>query len=75
MPGCKPEGAGQSEVPRRRGNRDGGGPIFDQRRDFLGRAEIGLVDNPRLAIDAGAFDDIVIKLVAFFLGDERSHTG
>jgi len=33
------------------------------------------VDDARFAIDAGAFDDVVVELVAFFLGDERSHIG
>jgi len=33
------------------------------------------VDDAGLAIDAGAFDDVVVELLAFFLGDERGHIG
>src|ERR1700738_1014904 len=32
------------------------------------------MDDARLAIDAGAFDDVVVELIALFLGDERGHT-
>jgi len=28
------------------------------------------MDDARLAVDAGAFDDVVVELVAFLLGDE-----
>jgi hypothetical protein len=31
------------------------------------------MDNAGLAVDAGAFDDIVVKLVGFLLGDEGGH--
>jgi hypothetical protein len=30
------------------------------------------VDDTGLAIGAGAFDDVVVELLALFLGDERS---
>jgi hypothetical protein len=33
------------------------------------------VDDAGLAVDAGAFDDIVVELVALLLGDERGHIG
>jgi hypothetical protein len=33
------------------------------------------VDDARLAVDARAFDDVVVELVAFFLGDERGYIG
>jgi len=33
------------------------------------------MDDAWLAVDAGAFDDIVIELVALFLGDEGGHIG
>jgi hypothetical protein len=32
-----------------------------------------LVDDTRFAIDASAFDDVVVEFVAFLLGDERGH--
>ena len=48
---------------------------LDQLGDLLGGAEIGLMNDAGLAVDAGAFDDVVIELVAFLLGDEASHIG
>jgi len=33
------------------------------------------MDDAGLAVDAPAFDRIVVKLVALLLGDERSHIG
>jgi hypothetical protein len=33
------------------------------------------MDDAGLAIDAGAFDDVVVELLAFFLGDEGGHIG
>jgi hypothetical protein len=32
------------------------------------------VDDPGLALDAGAFDDVVVELVALLLGDEGGHS-
>src|ERR1700694_5030034 len=32
------------------------------------------MDDARLGLDAGAFDDVVVELIALFLGDERGHT-
>jgi hypothetical protein len=32
------------------------------RADLVGGAEIGLVDDAGLAVDAGAFDDVVVEL-------------
>ena len=33
------------------------------------------MDDAGLAVDAGAFDDVVVELVAFLLGDEGRHIG
>jgi hypothetical protein len=33
------------------------------------------MDDARFTVEAGAFDDVVVKLVAFLLGDEGSHIG
>jgi hypothetical protein len=33
------------------------------------------VDDPGLATDAGAFDDVIVELVALLLGDEGVHIG
>jgi hypothetical protein len=51
----------------------GGGAVLDQVGDLFGGAQIGLVDDARFAIDAGAFDDVVVELIAIFLGNEGSH--
>lgn len=40
---------------------------------FLSGTEVDLVDDAGLSVDAGAFADIVVELVAFLLCDERSH--
>ena len=71
----EPESAGQSKVARSGGQRDRGGAVFDEGGDLLGSTEIGLVDDAGLAIDAGAFDDVVVELLAFLLGDEGGNIG
>ena len=65
--GGEPERAGQAEIDS--GGSDGtrSGTVLDQRGDFLGGAEIGLVDDAGFAVDAGALDDVVVELFAFFL--------
>jgi len=70
----EPERAGQSKVARSGGPRDRGSAVLDQSDHLVGGAEIGLMDDAGLAVNAGAFDDVVVvvELVAFFLGDERS---
>jgi hypothetical protein len=73
--GGEPESARQSKVARGGGQRDRGSAVFEQSGDFVSGPEIGLVDDAGLAIDAGAFDDVVVELVAFFLGDEGGHIG
>lgn len=74
-PGGDPERAGQAEVERGGRERDGRGAILDQSGDVLGGAEISLVDDPGFAVDACAFNDVVVELVGFLLDDERGHTG
>ena len=51
------------------------GTILDQRSDFLGGAEIGLMNDAGLAVHASAFDDVVVKLVGLLLGNEGRHIG
>ena len=75
MPGGQPKGAGQSEVARGGGNRDRGSPVLDELCDLLSSAEIGLMDDARFAIDAGALDDVVVELVAFLLGTSEAIQG
>jgi hypothetical protein len=71
----EPESAGQSKVARSGGERDRGGAVFDEGGDLLGGTEISLVDDPGLAVNAGAFDDVVVELLALLLGDEGGHIG
>jgi hypothetical protein len=65
--GREPERAGESKVARSGGPRDRGSAVLDQSDELVGGAEIGLMDNAGLAVDAGAFDDVVVELVVFFL--------
>src|SRR3989475_4860285 len=44
-----------------------GGAVLDEGGDLVGGTEIGLVDDAGLAIDAGAFDDVIVERVAFLL--------
>jgi len=71
----EPQSAGQPEFARSGGQRDRGGAVLDEGGDLLGSTEIRLMDDARLAIDAGAFDDVIVELVALFLGDEGRHIG
>src|SRR6266481_10126380 len=66
----EPESARQTELHRRGGERDRSAAIFDQGGDAFGRAEVGLPDDPGLAIHAGTFDDVVVELVSFLFGDQ-----
>lgn len=73
--GGEPERARQPQVQGggRQGN--GRGAVFDEGGHLLGTAKVGLVDDAGLAVDAGAFDDVLVELVGLLLGDEGSHTG
>jgi hypothetical protein len=73
--GGEPEGAGESEGDGGGGEGDGSGRVFDEGGDAFGGAEIGLVDDAGFAVDAGAFDDVVVESVGLLLGDEGGHTG
>ena len=74
MLGGEPERPGQSKVVRSGGPRDRGSAVLDQSDELVGGAEIGLVDDPGPALDAGAFDDVVVELVAFLLRDKGGHS-
>ncbi|MFN8941387.1 MAG: hypothetical protein ACK5ZJ_16775, partial [Acidobacteriota bacterium] len=71
----EPEGAGESEGDGGGGEGDGSGRVFDEGGDAFGGAEIGVVDDAGFAVDAGAFDDVVVESVGLLLGDEGGHTG
>jgi hypothetical protein len=71
----EPERPRQPVVEGRGRQRDGGGAIFDQGSHLFGAAEVGLADDAGLAVDAGAFDNVVVELVGFFLSDESGRIG
>src|SRR5437667_165832 len=71
----QPQGAGEAEVSQGGGERDGGGLLLDEFSEFFGGAQIGLMDDAGFTVDAGAFDEVVVEAVAFFLFDEASHQG
>src|SRR5208282_6683096 len=68
-----PEGHGQAKLARRSGQGDGGGAIAHHLGQLLGGAEVSLMNNAGLTLDAGTIDHIVVELVAFFLGYEARH--
>ena len=49
--------------------------MLDQFGEFFGGAEIGLMNDPWFAVDAGTFDEVVVEAIAFFLFDQASHQG
>lgn len=73
--GGEPERAGEAELDG--GGREGNGcsGVLDEGGDAFGGTEVGLVDDAGFAVDAGAFDDVVVEGVGFLLGDEGGHTG
>jgi hypothetical protein len=71
----EPQRTGQTHIESRGLQRDWRGAVFNQRGDLLGGAEIRLMDNAGLAVNAGALDDIVIEFVRLLLGDEGRHIG
>jgi hypothetical protein len=73
--GGEPESAGKSEGDGGGREGTGGGRVFDEGGDAFGGAEVGLVDDAGFAVDAGAFDDVVVEGVGSLLGDEGGHTG
>src|SRR6202008_2639249 len=73
--GSQPQGAGEAEVSQGGGEGNRGGLLLDEFGDFFGGAEIGLMNDAGLAVDASAFDEVVVEAVALFLFDEASHRG
>src|SRR5437016_10765466 len=71
----QPQGAGEAKVSQGGGERDGGGLLLDQFSEFFGGAQIGLMDDAGFTVDAGAFDEVVVEAVAFFLFNQASHQG
>jgi hypothetical protein len=73
--GSQPQGAGETEISQGGRERDGGSPLLNECSEFFGGAQIGLMDDARFAVDAGAFDEVVVEAIAFFLFDQASHQG
>jgi hypothetical protein len=71
----QPQGAGKTEVTQGGGEGDRGGVLLDEFSEFFGGAEIGLMDDARFAVDAGAFDKVIVETIALFLFDEAGHQG
>jgi hypothetical protein len=71
----QPKRTWQTEVDSGGFNRDRRGTVFHQRGHLLGGAEVSLVDDAGFAVDAGAFDDVVVELVGLLLGDKGRHIG
>jgi hypothetical protein len=77
----EPQRTGQTHIKSRGLQWDWRCTVFDQRGDSLGGAEVRLMDNAGLAVNASALDDIVVEFVRLLLGDEgrnspnRSWTG
>ena len=70
-----PQRPRQTHIESCRLQRHRSGTIFDQRGYFIGGAEIRLMDDAGLAVNASALDNIVVELVGLLLGDERRHIG
>jgi hypothetical protein len=47
--------------------------LLNEFSEFFGGAQIGLMDDARFAVHPGAFDEVIVEAVAFFLFDEASH--
>jgi hypothetical protein len=73
--GGEPQGTGKSEVAHGGGEGDGSGVLLNDLGEFLGGAEVGLMDDAGFAVDPSAFDEVVVEAVALFLFDETSHKG
>ena len=68
-------GTRQAEVAHGGGEGHRSRAVADQSGDLFGGAEVALMDDARVAVDAGALDDVVVELVAFLFRDEAGHIG
>jgi hypothetical protein len=69
----QPEGTGQAEIAHSGSQRYGSRAIANQGGDLFGGAEIALMDDAGVAVDAGTLDHVVVQLVALLLCDEAGH--
>ena len=73
--GGLPEGGGQAAVAGGGFERDGGGPVLDEAGEVFGGAEVALVGDAGIAVNAAGGGDVVVGLVALFLADDGCHIG
>src|SRR5229473_8450799 len=52
--GRQPQGAGETEISQGGGEGDGSGLLMDEFGEYFGGAQMGLMDDPGLAVDASA---------------------
>ena len=71
----QPQSAGQAEIAHGGSQRYRSGAVANQGGDSFGGAEVALMDDTGPPVDAGALDDVIVKLVALFLRDEARHIG
>src|SRR5208337_482698 len=69
----QPEGSGQTQLAAGGGEGKRSGALLEQGGNLFSAAEIGLVDDARTALNAGAVDDVVVKFVLLALGNKGSH--
>jgi hypothetical protein len=73
--GSQPQGTRQAEVAHGGGQGHRSGAVADQSGDLFRGAEVALMNDAGLTVDAGALDDVVVELVAFLFRDEAGHIG
>ncbi len=73
--GGLPEGGGEAGVAGGSLKGDGSGLVTDELGEALGGAEVGLVGDAGLAVDAGGGGDVVVDLMALVLADDGGHIG
>ena len=73
--GGEPKGTGEAELACGGSNGDGSGAVFDEGGDSLSGAQVVLMNDAWLAVDAGAFDGVVVSLLALLFGDDGRNRG
>ena len=73
--GGLPESAGQAEFEGGSLQGDRGGLVLNELLEAFGGAEVGLLDNPGIALDAAGGGDVIVGLVAFLFADDGWHIG
>lgn len=73
--GGLPECARQAEFEGGSLQGDRGGLVLDELLEPFGGAEVGLLDNPGIAVGAAGGGDVIVGLVAFLVADDGRHIG